>query len=211
MIAGERSYADAGLGGELPRGQQPGVVVVDLILGFTDPAYALGGNLDSEVLATRRLLDRAREGGAPVLFTTIAFDDRLADATLWLRKIPSLAQLRLGAPAVEVDARLGRRPTEPIVVKQGASAAFGTALPTLLRTAGVDTVLLCGATTSGCVRATAVDLLQLGFPTLVPRECVGDRSRAQHDANLIDLQAKYADVIALDEALALLGATAQDR
>ena len=87
-------------------------------------------------------------------------------------------------------------------MKKGASAFFGTNLVAILVNAGVDTVVLCGATTSGCVRATAIDLLQNGFPAIVPRECVGDRARAPHEANLFDIQAKYADVVGLDEALA---------
>ena len=199
-----RAFAAAGLGGVLPRGRRPGIVVVDLIRGFTEARYALGGELGDEVAATRTLLDAARDRALPVFFTTIAFDDQLADAPLWFHKIPSLADLRRGSPAVEIDGRLGRRPTEPVVVKQGASALFGSALATLLSTRHVDTVLLCGATTSGCVRATAVDLLQSGFPTLVPRECVGDRSRTQHDAALVDLDAKYADVVSLADALAFV-------
>jgi maleamate amidohydrolase len=88
------------------------------------------------------------------------------------------------------------------VLKKGASAFFGTNLASILVTQGVDTVVLCGATTSGCIRATAIDLLQYGYPTLVPSECVGDRAQAPHDANLFDIQAKYADVVSLDEALA---------
>ena len=87
------------------------------------------------------------------------------------------------------------------MLKKGASGFFGTNLATILLTQGVDTVILCGATTRGCVRATAVDLLQHGWPTLVPRECVGDRAQAPHDANLFDIQAKYADVVSLQEAL----------
>jgi nicotinamidase-related amidase len=102
---------------------------------------------------------------------------------------------------VEIDARLERREDETVVVKKGASAFFGTNLSAILVSQGVDTVVLCGATTSGCVRATAVDLLQNGFPTLVPRECVGDRARAPHDANLFDIQAKYADVVTLEDAI----------
>jgi nicotinamidase-related amidase len=90
------------------------------------------------------------------------------------------------------------------VLKKGASAFFGTNLAAILVSQGVDTVVLCGATTSGCVRATAIDLLQHGFPTLVPRECVGDRAQAPHEANLFDIQAKYADVIDLSDALEYL-------
>ena len=90
------------------------------------------------------------------------------------------------------------------MLKKGASGFFGTNLATILLTQGVDTVILCGATTCGCVRATAIDLLQYGWPTLVPRECVGDRAQAPHEANLFDIQAKYADVVSVDEALEYL-------
>ena len=102
---------------------------------------------------------------------------------------------------VEIDPRLEPREDETIVLKKGASAFFGTNLPSILISQGVDSVILCGATTSGCIRATAIDLLQYGYPTLVPRECVADRAQAPHEANLFDIQAKYADVVSLDEVL----------
>jgi len=89
-----------------------------------------------------------------------------------------------------------------VIVKKGASAFFGTNVAAILISQGIDSIILCGATTSGCIRATAIDLLQYGYPTLVPRECVGDRAQAPHDANLFDIQAKYADVVSLDEVLA---------
>ena len=91
-----------------------------------------------------------------------------------------------------------------MVLKKGASGFFGTNLASILLTQGVDAVVLCGATTSGCIRATAIDLLQYGWPTLVPRECVGDRAQAPHENNLFDIQAKYADVVSVDDALAYL-------
>ncbi len=91
-----------------------------------------------------------------------------------------------------------------MILKKGASAFFGTNLPSVLVSQNVDTIVLCGATTSGCIRATAVDLLQYGYPTLVPRECVGDRAQAPHEANLVDIQAKYADVVSVEDALSYL-------
>jgi nicotinamidase-related amidase len=103
---------------------------------------------------------------------------------------------------VEIDPRLEPRDDETVVLKKGASGFFGTNLGAILLTQRVDTVILCGATTSGCIRATAIDLLQHGWPTLVPRECVGDRARAPHESNLFDIQAKYADVVSLEDALA---------
>jgi nicotinamidase-related amidase len=192
------------MGGELGLGRSPAVLVVDFSCGFTDPACALGSELSAEVEATRRLLDRARERGLPVLFTTVGYDESLADAGIWPRKMPGLAELKLGTRWVELDPRLGRREDEPVIVKKGASAFFGTNLTALLAGRGVDSVILCGATTSGCIRATAVDLLQHGYSTVVPRECVGDREREPHEANLYDIQVKYGEVVALDEVLAAI-------
>ena len=195
-------YARAGLGASVTLGTRPCVLVIDFSCGFTDPDCALGSDLTPQVEATRRLLDAAREKGLAVVFTTIGFDASLKDGGLWLQKVPTLGDLQMGGRWVEIDERLGRRDDETVIVKKGASGFFGTNLASVLVSQGVDTVILCGATTSGCVRATAVDLLQYGWPTLVPRECVGDRAQAPHDANLFDIQAKYADVVSVDDAIA---------
>ena len=199
-----RVYSAARLGESVTLGSRPAVLVVDFSCGFTDPACSVGSDLSDAVEATAGLLRVARERGVPVIFTTIAFETSLADGGLWLQKMPGLADLQIGGPWVEIDPRLGRRDDETVVVKKGASAFFGTNLSAILVSQGIDTVVLCGATTSGCVRATAVDLLQNGFPTLVPRECVGDRAQAPHDANLFDIQAKYADVVGLEDAIGYL-------
>jgi nicotinamidase-related amidase len=197
-------YAHAGLGASVTLGSRPAVLVVDFSCGFTDPGCALGSDLTPQVEATRRLLDVARDRGLPVVFTTIGFDASLKDGGLWLQKVPTLGDLQLGGRWVEIDERLGRRDDETVIVKKGASGFFGTNLASVLLSQGVDTVILCGATTSGCIRATAIDLLQYGWPTLVPRECVGDRAQAPHEANLFDIQAKYADVVSLEDAMAYL-------
>jgi maleamate amidohydrolase len=196
-----RVYAAARLGEAVTMGESPGVLVVDFSCGFTDTECAMGSDLSAEVEATRQLLDVARAKGLPVIFTTIGFEPSLKDGGLWLQKAPALADLQVGGRWVEIDPRLERREDETIVLKKGASAFFGTNLAAILVSQGIDSVVLCGATTSGCVRATAVDLLQYGFPTLVPRECVGDRAQAPHEANLFDIQAKYADVVSLEDAL----------
>jgi nicotinamidase-related amidase len=195
-------YEKAGLGRTVTLGDRPAVLVVDFSCGFTDPASTLGADLTAEVEATKRLLDAARTKGLRVIFTTIGYEPSLQDGGLWLQKVPALGELQVGGRWVEIDPRLEPREDETIVLKKGASAFFGTNLASILVTQGVDTVVLCGATTSGCIRATAIDLLQYGYPTLVPSECVGDRAQAPHDANLFDIQAKYADVVSLDEALA---------
>ena len=197
-------YAASGLGAGVTLGSRPAVLVVDFSCGFTDPECPLGSDLTPQVEATRRVLDAARGKGLPVVFTTIGFEPSGKDGGLWLQKVPTLAELQLGGRWVAIDPRLEPREDETVIVKKGASGFFGTNLASVLVSQGVDTVILCGATTSGCIRATAVDLLQYGWPTLVPRECVGDRAQAPHDANLFDIQAKYADVVSVEEALAYL-------
>jgi nicotinamidase-related amidase len=202
--AAREVYDKARLGESVILGSRPAVLVVDFSCGFTDPACTLGSELTAEVEATKRLLDVARAKGLPVIFTTIGFEPSLKDGGLWLQKVPSLGDLQIGGRWVEIDARLEPREDETIVLKKGASAFFGTNLAAVLVTQRVDSVILCGATTSGCIRATAIDLLQYGWPTLVPRECVGDRAQAPHEANLFDIHAKYADVVPLEDALAYL-------
>jgi maleamate amidohydrolase len=194
-------YERARLGGSLTLGTHPAVLVVDFQYGFTEPEATAGADLTAEVEATRRLLDAARAKALPIVFTTIGYEPHMKDAALWPEKGPVLLELELGSHWVEIDSRLDRRDDEVIVVKKGASGFFGTNLASILISQRVDTVILCGATTSGCVRATAVDALQYGWPTLVPRECAGDRAQAPHEANLFDMQAKYADVVSLEEAL----------
>lgn len=202
-------YERARLGQSVTLGARPAVLVVDFSRGFTDPESTMGSELTREVEATTRLLAAAREREIPVIFTTIGFEPNLNDGSLWLEKAPGLGELIIGSKWVEIDPRLERRDEETVILKKGASAFFGTNLPSILVSQGVDTIIMCGATTSGCIRATAIDLLQYGYPTLVPRECVGDRAQAPHEANLVDIQAKYADVVSVDDALTYIESVPQ--
>jgi len=191
----------AGFGEAGGFGRRPALIVVDLSRGFTDPASPLGAEMDDVVAATRTMLDAAREAGLPVVFTTVVYDDaNERAAAVFLRKVPALRVLQPGSEWIEVDPRLGRRADEPVLSKAFASAFFGTPLAAIL--AGHDCLLVCGATTSGCVRATVVDALQHGLMPVVPRECVGDRWPAAHDASLFDIEHKYGDVVALADAVA---------
>jgi nicotinamidase-related amidase len=195
--------AGGAFGGAAGFGRCPAVVAVDLIRGFTDPACALGSDLDAVVAATRAVLDAARAAGAPVVFTTIEYDERRErEAAVFLRKVPALGVLRPGSPWVEVDERLGRRPDEPVLVKAHASAFWGTDLGE--RLAGRDALVVCGATTSGCVRATVVDAMQHGMAPIVPAEAVGDRWADAHRQSLHDMQQKYGDVLPVDDVVAAL-------
>jgi nicotinamidase-related amidase len=198
-------FAARGFGRRAGAGERPALVVVDLVNGFTDPESPLWCDADDAVAATARLLEAARASGAPVAFTTVEYDEAGARvAAAFLAKVPSLMTLAPGTRWPLVDARIAPRPDEPVLTKLFASAFFGTPLAAMLAAHGADTVIVCGASTSGCVRATVVDALQNGYRVLVPREAVADRASGPHDAALFDIDAKYGDVVAVDDALALL-------
>jgi nicotinamidase-related amidase len=171
--------------------------------GFTDPRSPLACELDDAITAIQRLLRKAREAGFPVIFTTVCYDDfgRKA-AAVFIEKVPALLVLEPGSEWVEIDPRIAPADGEPVLSKHFASAFFGTTLASLLASAGCDTVVVTGASTSGCVRATALDALQHGYRVVVPREAVGDRNSAAHEANLYDIDTKYGDVVSLAETLA---------
>jgi nicotinamidase-related amidase len=190
----EKIYAAAGFGGAAPRGSRPAIVVVDFTYGFTDRRYPTAAEMGAEIRATKRLTDLAREKNFPVIYTTIAYHRGELDRLPWLKKATGMAALLQGSRLVEIDAATGIQSTDAVVVKKGASAFHGSALAALLSGAGADTVIVCGATTSGCVRATVVDSVQSGFNTLVPRDCCADRAQGPHEASLYDIHQKYADV-----------------
>jgi maleamate amidohydrolase len=192
----------AGFHGRAGFGSRPALVVVDVNRGFTDPASPLVCDLDACVEAIARLLGVFRRAGLPVVFTTVCYDDAgKAAAAVFIEKIPALLVLEPGSDWVEIDPRIAPAEGEPVLSKYFASAFFGTALADLLASAGSDTVVVTGASTSGCVRATALDALQHGFRVVVPREAVGDRNAAAHDANLYDIDTKYGDVVSVDEVV----------
>jgi len=199
------SLRHEGFHGRAGFGRRPALLVIDVNVGFTDPASPLVCELDGVVAAIGRLLDEARRAQIPVVYTTVSYTegDRIA-AAAFIEKVPALLTLEAGSRWVEIDPRVAPLPHEPVLNKLFASAFFGTALSSLLAAAGCDSVIVTGASTSGCVRATAVDALQHGYRPLVPRDAVGDRNPAAHEANLYDIDAKYGDVVSLDEAVAHL-------
>ena len=195
-------FAERGFGLRIGFGERPALVVVDFMNAFTDPTMPLGARLDHEIEATVCLLGAAREARVPIFYTVCAYDEQdLRDAGIWALKQKGCATLKAGTPAVELDARLERRPDEAVVLKKYASSFHGTDLISRLNARRVDTLLIAGCTTSGCVRATAVDAVQTGLRPVVVREAVGDRSEAAHAQSLFDLDAKYADVVSLEETL----------
>ena len=201
-----------GFHGRAGFGTRPALVVVDVNVGFTDPESPLVCDLESVVGAIRRLLAEARRAGIPIVFTTVSYDegDRRT-AAAFIEKIPALLTLEAGSRWVEIDPRIAPEEGEPVLNKLFASAFFGTALSSLLTANGCDSLIVTGASTSGCVRATVVDAIQHGYRPIVPREAVGDRNPDAHAANLYDIDTKYGDVVSLDEVLGHLEEVAAAR
>jgi maleamate amidohydrolase len=197
-------FQQRGFGKRLGFGHRPAIIVVDLIVGFTDESKPLGANLDAQVDACNQLIEASREHSLPIFFFTAAYDENLLDAGVWRQKMGGLTSLRHGSDAVNVDPRLSFKEGDSLIVKKYASCFFGTDLSSRLVARGVDSLFITGCTTSGCVRATAVDAVQSGFKPIVVRDAVGDRSQAAHDQSLLDMDAKYADVVDLKDVLAHL-------
>lgn len=189
---------------QLGLARSPALLVVDMINGFTDPACPLGTHCPEVVAANIELLTTFRQRGLPIFFTTVVYHSQ-QQASVFRAKVPALNLLEPGSGWVDVDARMARQASEPLIEKQAASAFFGTDLDKQLRALQVDSLVVTGLTTSGCVRASAVDGLQNNYQTVIAREAVGDRNPEAHQANLFDLNAKYADVLSLNEIIALLG------
>lgn len=196
-------YAAAGFGGRLTPGRRPAVVVVDVVMAYLDSASPLYAGVEAARDSAIRLAAAARAAGAPVILTNVVYTPGGADGGLFYRKVPALKAFDAGSPLGAFPAGL-QAAGDLVVTKQYASAFFGTSLASTLVAMGVDTVLLCGFSTSGCVRASALDALQHGFRPFVVRDACGDRDPRPHEANLFDLQAKYAEVVSEAEARDIL-------
>ena len=181
-------------------GQRPALVLVDVINGFTDPSCPLGSDADGVVAACERLLQAFRAQHLPVFFTTVIYHEE-QQASVFRARIPDLNVLQAGSHWVEIDPRVAPVAGEEVIEKQWASGFFKTSLDARLTAAGADSLVVTGLTTSGCVRATAVDGLQFNYPVVVPREAVGDRNELAHEANLFDMNAKYVDVVTVQHVL----------
>ena len=199
-----------GLASRSGYGEKPALLIIDFSYGFTDPDSPLGGDFTRQLETTARLLAEFRRGRLPVVYTTVAYDPDYRDAGVFIKKVPSLSILVNGSPLVEIDDRIAPAEGEQVIVKKYASAFFGTELDVYFHGLGVDTVVITGCTTSGCVRASAVDALQYGFQTVVVREGVGDRADGPHEANLFDMDAKYCDVESERDVLEHLRALVDD-
>ncbi|TVR36222.1 MAG: isochorismatase family protein [Nitriliruptor sp.] len=201
----ERSYAEAGFAARLGAGAHPALLVVDLVRAYLEPESPFYVDGEAARASTQRLVDAARDTGHPVIFTTVRYAQDGVDGGLFVRKVPTLLLYAdPDDPLADFPATPRPRGDELVIVKQYASAFFGTTLASTLQAHDIDTLVLAGYSTSGCIRASATDAIQHGFRPLVVREAVADRDPGVHETNLFDLDAKYADVIAESEALDLL-------
>ncbi|CAM5217954.1 Nicotinamidase-related amidase OS=Castellaniella defragrans OX=75697 GN=HNR28_000994 PE=4 SV=1 [Castellaniella defragrans] len=200
-----------GFDGTLQPGTRPTLLVVDLQRGFTEVGLSpLASNCDQAVASTNELIASMR-GVGDVIFTVISYAPNLQDMGCWGRKSSSLSTLVAGTAACELDPRLDYDPARDIVLhKKQASAFFGTPLAGILAARLCDMVVVTGATTSGCVRASVVDAMQYGFPPFVVAQGVADRSSAQHASNLVDMSSKYAEVVDLPDMVAILSRIGSD-
>jgi nicotinamidase-related amidase len=201
----DKDYAKAGFGNRLGFGVKPALAIVDFCNAYVErdaPLYC-GAHVEDARAATAKLLKAARAARAPIFHTRVAFMKGGADGGVFFRKVKALKIFENGANAHLQDYApgLSPKPNETIVTKQYASAFFGTSLGAALTALRVDTLIIAGVSTSGCVRATALDACQHGFIPIVVREAVADRDAAVHEANLFDINAKYGDVVSLSEAL----------
>ncbi len=196
-------YSSKGFGRRIGFGVAPAVLVIDFIKAFTDENTPLGSNLTSPLQQTLRILAEARRTLIPIIFTTVAYEVSLVDAGIWAKKVP-IESLIAGTEAVEIDPILERREGEVVITKKYASSFFGTDLVSRLNAGRIDTIILTGCTTCGCIRATAVDGISYGFHVIVVKDAVGDRAELSHHVSLADIDAKYGDVVSVEQVLEFL-------
>ena len=202
----QADYLQAGFGTRLGWGARPAILIVDMCRAYVDPQAPLFAAAAADAYRNAaRLADVARRHGMPVVFTRVEYATGGVDGGHFFRKVPALRCFESGNPLAEFTDLVRPVPGDVIVTKQYASAFFGTSLAATLNSLGVDTVVVAGVSTSGCVRASALDALQHGFVPIVVADACADRDPRPHDANLFDLQAKYADVVTLRDALDHLG------
>ncbi len=197
-------YRRQGFGKESGFGDRPALLLVDFVNGFTDPDQFGGGNILDAVTNTKALLAKAREASLPVAFTRVVYAADGSDAGVFCLKVPALRSLTEDAPESQVVSDLAPARGEHVVCRIQPSAFFGTGLAEKLVAHHVDTVLVAGCTTSGCVRASVVDSMSHNFRTVVVTDCVGDRAEAPHQASLFDMGQKYADLMTSDEVMGRL-------
>ena len=204
MSEAERYYSNIGFAGRVGFGQKPALLIIDCNHGCANPAVSpIGIAMETEITHIRRLLDLARAKGMPVVHTTVVYSEgQWRDGGWWVKKIPALAALRPDSREVQIVPELAPEPGELVLEKRFPSGFYGTNLHSYLTRCGIDTVVVTGNSTSGCVRATVVDAVSAGFRVIIPRQCVADRVPLTHLVNLFDMDSKYGDVMDVEDVIA---------
>jgi len=201
----DADYGRGGFDGNLKPGERPALLLVDVVMAYLTPDCPLySPRFETALASCERLTEAARGSGVPVVFTRVVYNADGANGGLFYRKVPALRSFLEGSPLGAFPPSLQPRPDEVVVDKQYASSFFGTSLAATLTSMRIDTLFIVGFSTSGCVRASALDALQNGFIPLVVADGCGDRDERPHEANLFDLSKKYAEVLNEADAIALM-------
>jgi maleamate amidohydrolase len=200
----EEDYANAGFGGVLPFGKRPALLIIDVVMAYLDKQSPLYAGVEDALAANERMLAAFRKAGRPVIFTNVLYQAGGLDGGMFFKKVPALKAYLPGSPYIEFPPTLQPIEGELVISKQYPSAFFGTSLASTLNAARVDTVVIGGFSTSGCVRASALDAVQHGFAPFVVREACGERDPRPHEANLFDIQAKIGEVVSESDVVSWL-------
>jgi maleamate amidohydrolase len=192
------AYQKAGYGqGNVKIGEKPAILIVDFQKAFTSKESPIGGSslITSAVNKTKDLISLAREVQLPIIHTVVGYREDQKDMGLWPLKVPTLKNVTLGSKWVEIDDALEVREEDIVLIKKMPSAFFNTDLTNILISNRIDTLIIAGCTTSGCIRATVIDSFSYGYRTIVAKECVGDQALEPHLANLFDIENRYGDIL----------------
>lgn len=194
-------YEAIGFGHAAGKGTAPALLVIDMCSGITaQQESAMYIDMANEIANINSIASLMRGSGFPVVFLVPGYTaPHYKDAGRLLEKVPAVAAFDRESPAVAIDSRLEVSLADTVVEKQYPSAFFGTSLQSMLTSLGIDTVIVTGNSTSGCVRATVTDAVSAGFYVVIPKECVADRASLSHEVNLFDMNAKYADVVTVED------------
>ncbi len=200
----KEQYQRAGFNGKVGFGIKPAVLVVDLQRGFTESSSPLGSDVTDTVMNTKIILDKAREKNVLIVYTQMGYKKDISEMGLLGIKIPSMGSLKFGTENSNIDPRIPPQKGDIVIQKQFSSAFFGTTLCHILTSRAIDTVIVTGVSTSACVRATVMDAQNFGYRPIVPKECVKDRAPKHHELNLVDIDAKFGDVVSIDDVICYL-------
>jgi nicotinamidase-related amidase len=203
IVSQQAYYDNIGFSERLGFGERPAVLVIDMCRGITEPGKMFI-DMDDHIPHINAINVAARRVGAPVIFTTVAYHKDLSDSGTFGQKVPLVQNFLFGSEGVEIDPRLPVEDVDHLLVKKFPSAFYGTNLQSQLTGLGIDTTIIVGNSTSGCVRASACDAISGGFRPVVVSDCVADRAPLSHQINLFDMDSKYADVVPSDDVLSYL-------